>query len=491
MNRQQVPIYLGVDIGTQGVRIVALDDCGEIVSSRSHTFLIGLSREEQDPARWWQSVTACLQDIASELKRQGRLGAVRSMSVTSTSGTVIALDSHYEPLSPALMYSDPRSREEAELCKRIAERNAVQGYKAFNPSAGLPKIVWFVRQHPGIAERIKLWAHAADYILGKLSGVWGVTDYTNALKTGYDLHRLSWPEYLGKELSLPGSWFPEVVSPGTVIGRLDPAIAEATGLPSTVDVVTGMTDGCASQISAGSIRPGEWNTTIGTTMVVKGVTRKPLEDRLGIFYNHRHPDGFWMPGGASNTGADWVSSDYAGADLDELNEAAGRLIPTAWLSYPLKRQGERFPFYSEAAVGFDPPGISAIERYAARMEGVAYMEKLSYDIVERLSGEKVSCVQTSGGASNSQVWLKIRAHVLQKPVVKMTHTEGAAGAAVLAAVPCYHSLSQAAEQLIRPERIVEPDDRSMTRKYEDGYARFVEKLVKLGYYQEESVSDKS
>src|SRR3546814_8669540 len=86
-----------------------------------------------------------------------------------------------------------------------------------------------------------------------------------------------------------------------------------------------MTDGCASQVASGAVSPGTWNTTIGTTLVVKGVTRQSLNDPEGRFYSHRHPDGYWMPGGASNTGADWVQEFSGKQDLDLLDTAASSI----------------------------------------------------------------------------------------------------------------------------------------------------------------------
>ena len=82
------------------------------------------------------------------------------------------------------------------------------------------------------------------------------------------------------------------------------------GLPASIQVTVGITDGCASQIASGAVKPGDWNTTIGTTMVIKGVTKKQIVDEEGRIYSHRHPAGYWMPGGASNTGADWVTNEF-------------------------------------------------------------------------------------------------------------------------------------------------------------------------------------
>ena len=201
---------------------------------------------------------------------------------------------------------------------------------------------------PDKTAEIKQWIHAADYITGKLSGVFGTTDYTNALKTGFDLSSLCWPEYITDELGIKKEWLQQVVPSGTVIGKISKAAAVETGLPEHVLVTAGITDGCASQVASGAMQPGQWNTTIGTTLVIKGVTKEPIDDPVGRIYNHRHPEGYWMPGGAGNIGADWVAKEFSD-QLSNLNEAAEHLIPTGEIAYPLMQQGERFPFKAPQA----------------------------------------------------------------------------------------------------------------------------------------------
>ena len=206
-----------------------------------------------------------------------------------------------------------------------------------------------------------------------------------------------------------------------------------------------MTDGCASQVASGAVSPGQWNTTLGTTMVIKGVTRKELIDPTGAIYNHRHPAGFWMPGGASNTGADWVSQFFAGHDLQEARFGKrARHLPSNHLAWPLLQKGERFPFFAPAARGFWPDA-DELEMFISCMEGVAFIERYAYEKIESLSGEKIQHVFSAGGGSNNGTWLKIRSSVLNRPVAKMKNVSGAAGAAILAASnTVYASLQDAA-----------------------------------------------
>jgi sugar (pentulose or hexulose) kinase len=475
------PYFIGIDVGTQGARAVLIDVTGEVLGSGEQAFpLSNQSREEQSPEQWWQDCLLCLQQVMAQVKPLIKPAGIVAISVTSTSGTIIPLDKNNQPLHNAIMYSDPRSAEEASFCKKVALAENSNGYTAFNASSGLPKMLWFINRYPNKVEQIGKFIHAADYIIGKLSGRYDVTDYTNVLKSGYDVRKTEWPAYIWNKLPIRQSWLQTVQPSGTTIATILPELAAALGLPRTVQVVAGMTDGCAAQIASGAVQIGDWNTTIGTTLVVKGVTTQEINDPQGRLYCHRHPEGYWMPGGASNTGADWVTRDF-GTSLKELTEQAAKLVPTKYLAWPLKQQGERFPFIAPQATGFHPARLSPAELFTANMEGVAYIERYAFEVIEQLSGERVSAVFTAGGGSNSDVWLQIRSNVLQLPVYKMKHVTGAVGAAIIAASQTHFAtLTEAAKALTQIEKEVYPRQDAVGI-YQNNYQQFIEILAEKGY----------
>jgi len=344
--------FIGIDVGTQGERVVLLDARGNLLGSAEEAFALnGQSREEQSPLAWWDACLRSLQQLLSQASRSIDLRHVRAISVTSTSGTIIPIDHHHQPLHNAIMYSDTRQEQEGRACREAALTHNPDGYTAFNTSSGLPKMMWFLHHYPDKAPHIYKFIHAADFITGRLSGRYDVTDLTNVLKSGYDVQQGQWPAYIWQQLPLQQQWLQRVIPSGTPVGNIDPALAAQLGLSEEVLIVAGMTDGCASQIASGAVNPGDWNTTIGTTLVVKGVTTTAIHDPSGRLYNHRHPEGYWMPGGASNTGADWITRDFK-EQLSALETQAAAIIPTGHLSWPLMQQGERFPFIAPQARGF-------------------------------------------------------------------------------------------------------------------------------------------
>ena len=277
---------------------------------------------------------------------------MRGVAVDATSGTVLLVDHRGNPLTAGLMYDDTRA---ADMVERVNEVGAAVwrdlGYQRMQPAWALPKLLWLLREHPDLIAGARL-AHQNDFINSRLVGHEVPTDLSNALKTGAHLIEETWPTDVFDALGVPGHLLPALVRPGTRIGTVCAAAAEATGIPVGTPVVSGATDGCAAQLGAGALSVGSWNSVLGTTLVLKGVTRELIRDPLGAVYSHKAPNGDWLPGGASSTGAGAVSRDFPGADLDELNRRAARHEPAGALAYPLVSAGERFPFVAPQARGF-------------------------------------------------------------------------------------------------------------------------------------------
>jgi xylulokinase len=283
---------------------------------------------EQQPESWWLAACAALRAVTASLGD----APVRALAASATSGTVCLVDGAGEALGAALMYSDGRARAEAEMVQAAGSVLARLGYR-FSASFALPKLLWLARHRPGDVARARWFLAPADYLAGRLTGEWGVTDWTNALKAGYDLLARRWPPFIAG-LGLPEGCFPAVVAPGTPVGRVSPAGARATGLAVGTPLLAGATDGCASQLSTGAVAPGDWNSTLGTTLVVKGVSEALICDPLGRIYSHRHPEGHWLPGAASTTGGEALATRFAPADLDRLNARALDVAPTGLIVYP-------------------------------------------------------------------------------------------------------------------------------------------------------------
>lgn len=323
MTDENETVWLGIDLGTQSVRALAVT-AGGTVRGRGSAPLGGRregGRHEQDPGEWWEAVRTASRSALLTLTGV-RIGG---LAVCGTSGTVLLTDAEGRPTSPALMYDDARAAGEAA---RLREAGL-----AVQDTWALPKALWLVGAHG--KGRV---THQPDIVTARLVGRPVPTDSSHALKTGYDLERDAWPDVA---LDLP-----DVVLPGTRLGEVCPAAAEATGIPAGTPVVAGMTDGCAAQIAAGALRHGSWNSVLGTTLVLKGAAPDPVRDPTGVVYNHRAPGGTWLPGGASSVGAGALPADV---DPVAMDERAAAFEPSGAVAYPLVSRGERFPFLAPDA----------------------------------------------------------------------------------------------------------------------------------------------
>jgi D-ribulokinase len=480
------PFILGVDLGTGGARGIVATIGGAVVATASASIAPAeaarAGRHEQAPDAWWAAVQRCLRELAAAVGGAGyQLAQLAGVSVDGTSGTIVALDPAGRPLRPAIMYNDPRATTEAEsLTDRARPWCERVGYR-FESSFALPKIQWIAEYEPLVFERSARFVHQADYIAGQLTGDFGVTDYSNALKTGFDLHENRWPDWIEQ---LPGvaERLPRVVAPGTPIGRVSRAAAAATGLPTGLTVVAGATDGVAAAIASGLRASGDYNTSLGTTLVFKGLSREFVRDRQGLVYSHKLPGGLWLPGAASNIGSAWIAAWFASGAVKDLDRAAAPFLPSPVAAYPLVGRGERFPFNCQDAACFAmPEPRDATERYAACLTGTALVERLAYDVLDGVCGTSRGDVYSTGGGSASDLWMQCRADVTRRILHRPQVAESAFGSAILAAsgTVC-KSLDEAVRAMAQIARSFVPSVRTENSSLEL-FDRFRDELLHRGY----------
>ena len=471
-------VWLGLDIGTQSVRALAVAANGAIVGAGTQPLTSQRSgtRHEQDPEAWWQAMAAA----SSEAMQTVPAGAVRGVAVDATSGTIVLVDREGSALTPGLMYDDTRATGQVDRVNAAGEQVwAELGYSRMQPSWALPKLLWLLEAYPQLPRGARL-AHQSDFVNRRLMGREVPADLSSALKSGAHLIEERWPDDVMEALGVPADLLPELVRSGTVIGAVSHAAAAATAIPAGTPVIAGMTDGCAAQLGAGAMRPGRWNSVLGTTLVVKGVTHELIHDPLGVVYSHRAPNGDWLPGGASSTGAGLISRDFAGRDLDDLSRAASAHEPAGTLAYPLVSAGERFPFVAPQAQGFALGGDgSEADRFAAVLQGVGYIERLCYDYLDLLGAPIAGDLVLTGGATQSQYWCQLRADILGRPVALPENAEPALGMAVLAASPGRDPADVAAE-MVRIRVTIDPRPGSAGR-FDAAYVHLVDELEGRGW----------
>jgi sugar (pentulose or hexulose) kinase len=354
--------------------------------------------------------------------------SIRGLAVDGTSGTILLIDPQGQPLAPGLMYDDGRASSEVQQVNALGQETwRTLGYR-MQASWALPKLLWLLHQHPEFTTGTRL-LHQTDFINRCLVGGEVPSDSSSALKTGYDLINDCWPARTFDALNVPERIMPRVVRSGVQIGTVCAAAAQATGLPTGIPVIAGMTDGCAAQIGAGALSVGSWNSVLGTTLVLKGVTRDLLHDPSGVVYSHRSPEDTWLPGGASSTGVGAITKFFPQRNLAELDERAQQREPASVVTYPLVAHGERFPFTAPDAEGFtlgEP--VDEVDRYASLLQGVAFIERLCFDYLDLLDAPTSGNLYLTGGGARSRYWCQLRADMAH---VALTRSDPNTARAVL------------------------------------------------------------
>lgn len=482
-------LFMGLDVGTQGVRCIVVNDQGEVIAGNSIAFgKINTAKESgqyrQNADDWWdaaaKTISACISEIKS---RNFKAEEIASISIDGTSGTIVPLDSEHKPLCEAFMYNDMRARDEAITVHEVCGDLEIKMGLRFNASFSLPRILWIKTNMPALYEKTDVFAHQADYIVGMLTGEYNVSDYSNALKTGYDLIDGCWPQCITGGLGIDAGKLPKIVAPGTPIGQVTRNAASALGLSERTIVVAGSTDGYASALAAGAVDVGNWVSIIGTTMVLKGVTESLVIDPSGSSYSHKLPSGNWMLGGAANIGGRCLNTYFDKKEFPEYEAYAEELTPTGILSYPLIGTGERFPFVDPKAEAFIDGDVSDKKiMFAALMEGVGFAERLAFDRMQQIGCHVDSTIFTSGGACRSEQWLQIRSNILNRQLKVPEVVDAAMGSAMIAAMTHFGTLEASSKALIRFSKTVEPQAEK-AKRYEELYHDFYN-MCKSRYFME-------
>jgi sugar (pentulose or hexulose) kinase len=323
------------------------------------------------------------------------------------------------------MYNDARSAAEAERVARVAPGDS----PARGATSSLAKALHLVGHLNPARGGIAL--HQSDWLLGRLTGRFGVSDWNNALKLGYDPREERWPPWLSR-LGLADIDLPLVMAPGSIVAGLSREAALATGLPEGLAVAAGTTDSTASVIATGARKAGDAVTCLGSTLVLKVLSHRPVSAPAHGVYSHRLGD-LWLVGGASNSGGAVLRQFFSDAEMDRLGSRLRPEEPTGLDYYPLPAPGERFPVPdAELAPRIWPRPPDDARFFQGLLEGIAAIEAEGYRVLSQLGAPWPTCVLSTGGGAGNASWERIRQRLLGVPVRRAEHQEAAYGAALLA-----------------------------------------------------------
>lgn len=409
---------IGLDIGTSGVRTVAMDQQGKLLPAEAKCTFSDLAGDPRSAELWWQAVQQALSGIMRLINDR----PVVAICVDGTSGTVLPIDQNGVPLAAPMMYNDVVTETGILLAitQHMPSNSAAGG-----ATSGLAKALNFLNCKP--AKII----HQADWVVGKLSGHYGLSDANNALKTGYDAVNACWPDWL-EDAGLDRSLLPDVHIPGTPMINISAALGDEFGLPGDCRVIAGTTDGCASFLATGACEPGDAVTALGSTMTLKVLSDKPVYAPEYGVYSHLVGD-LWLAGGASNTGGAVLAGFFNTSELEQLSPRIDVTKTCGLDYYPLLRPGERFPINDPALEPrLSPRPKDNVQFLHGLLAGMASVEALGYQRLSEQGAPAIKSVRSVGGGASNVQWTQLRQERLAVPFKTSESTEAAAGSARLA-----------------------------------------------------------
>jgi xylulokinase len=452
-----VTTLVGLDIGTTGVKALALSADGEVAGRAEAEYALSTPRPgwaEQDPDDWVRAADVALHALGSEDKSVGLSGQMHGL---------VALDSEQRVLRPAILWNDQRTAVE---CADIEERLGVDrlieltGNRAL-PGFTAPKLLWLRKHEPDVYARVAHVLLPKDYVRLKLFGDLA-TDAADASGTLlFDVAGRRWSDEVLEALEIPRDWLPPVRESTEVAGAGDQA---------------------AGAVGVGVYAPGPASVVLGTSGVVFAALAEFSPDPEGRahLFCHAVPE-TWHAMGVMLSAAgsmSWFRHALApDAPPDRLDAEAGAWPPGAeGLLFAPYLAGERTPHADPDARGAFVGLSLRHDRGAlvrAVLEGVAYGLRDCLEVLRNV-GCTVDVGRASGGGARSDLWLRIVSSVLGVPMERTTVEEGAAyGAALLAGVAAgeFATVQEAVERCVRIRDVVEPDA-EWQRVYSDGYERF-------------------
>ncbi len=477
-----MPALMGIDLGTQGIRVLVIDaESGKVVASATAEYPLLTPKPlwaEQHPADWWR---AAQQAIPQALRAAGEQARdLVALGLTGQMHGLVLLDERNEVLRPAILWCDQRTEAQcAEIhrrvgldrLRRIACNPALTGFTA-------PKLLWVREHEPEVFARARHALLPKDYLRWLLSGEYA-TDVADASGTLLlDVPHRRWSDDLLEALELHHEWLPAVYEGPQVCARVQAAASAATGLPEGLPIVAGGGDQAAGGVGNGIVRPGLASCTIGTSGVLFAATEQPRPDQRGALQAFCHSvPGMWHVMGvtqAAGLSLRWVRDELGAAEqalASRLGIDAYELLIQEAARAPAGSEGLLFLPYlmGERAPHLDPNarggwiGLTARHDRAALIRAV--LEGVTYSLRDciglfREAGVPLSDVRASGGGARSAFWRQLLADVFGLPVATLEIAEGPAyGAALLAGVGAgvYPDVERACDQTLREGSRTMPD----------------------------------
>lgn len=409
--------FLGIDFGTSGARLMVIDDEQQLQFETAIAFRSAAAA--RDPTVWRTTLFQLIKAIPLTIK-----SLVQCIAIDGTSSTILLCDHAGRPLTRPQMYND---RGDPDVLKSLTQIAPPEHISLSLTSSLCKFLSWSAK--PYFSEA-RFLLHQTDWLAAQLHGQWGISDYHNSLKLGFDPATLSYPDWFDSILDI--AQLPRPLKPGEPAGYILPTIAKDLGLPEQVQICAGTTDSIAAFLASEASRPGDAVTSLGSTLALKLLSRTRVDaSRYGVYSHWFGPN--WLVGGASNAGGAVLLHFFSSEELEQLSQEIDWSYRNLPSYIPLLTPGERFPINDpNLKPCLEPRPSNPAEFLQAILVSLTRIELEGYRKLRSLGSSPLCRLFTAGGGTKNAGWMNWRKTQFEVPVLPSVHTEAAFGTAKLA-----------------------------------------------------------
>ncbi|MBR2523187.1 MAG: xylulokinase [Clostridiales bacterium] len=476
-------MYIGVDLGTSGVKLLLMDRSGKILNKVTRTYPISFPHpgwSEQDPLDWYGETLEGIRDLISDIDPK----EIRGIGIAGQMHGLVMLDEHDEVIRPAILWNDGRTDKETDFLNNEIGTGRLAGLTGNIAFAGFtaPKILWIRNNEPDNFKNISRIMLPKDYLVYRLTGAF-TSDYSDA--SGMllmDVKNKCWSDGMLEICGITKDMLPELKDSFDVSGTVKADIAAELGLANDVKVVAGAGDNAAAAIGTGTVGEGRCNISLGTSGTIFVSGRNYAELNNNALHSFAHADGGYHIMGCMLSAAScnkwWMEDILNDKDFKQIQDNMTDLGNNNVFFLPYL-MGERSP-HNDPKVRSMFIGMSMdtsrVSMTQAVLEGVAYGMRDCLEVAREMD---INITETTmcGGGAKSRVWRTIMANVLNIRVKTLVNDEGPAlGGAILAAVGdnVFEDVISASQKIVEFGEVIEPD-KEISERYDKGY-EFYKKL---------------
>ncbi|MFC0244277.1 xylulokinase [Falsochrobactrum ovis] len=472
-------MYLGLDLGTSGVKALLIDDEQNLVGSAHGDLDVSRPHpgwSEQDPAQWIKACESAIDGLRTAHPQA--FSAISGIGLSGQMHGATLLDENDQVLRPCILWNDTRSYKEAAELDADPAFRAITGNIVF-PGFTAPKLVWVARNEPDIFARVRKILLPKDYLRLWLSGEY-ISEMSDSSGTSWlDTGARCWSAQLLEKTGLNESHMPQLVEGSAQAGMLRAELASKWGLSNRPVIAGGAGDNAASACGMGTVKPGHAFVSLGTSGVLfaaNGAYQPKPESAVHAFC-HALPNSWHQMGVilSAASALEWYSQ-IVGSTPQELGAVLGdQLQAPSSVTFLPYLSGERTPHNDAKIRGIFTGLEHETDRNSmtqAVLEGVAFAFRDNLAALQS-AGTEISSVTAVGGGSRSQYWLKAIATALKVPVLLPEEGDfGAAfGAARLGLIAATSADPFAVCAPPPTAQTIEPDT-SLLGAYEEAYQRY-------------------